>query len=228
MRHSMGTRLRSPRQRHGLPVIGQPECRVEGCEKEVRCKGLCQSHYMRQWRHGTATGGGSARYATPEASFAARTKAAGDGSGCVNWTGSKASTGHGVFASGPGRTRLAYRYSWEQVNGPVPEGMILDHACRNPSCVNVEHLRLADKSSNGANRTGAEAGRKYHLPRGVYPSLNKYQVKIQHRGKQYYLGTFETVEEAESASQQARAEFFKEFAGLGSARTSPVTESGPQ
>ena len=198
--------------------MARSQCSVEGCEKVARCKGLCQSHYMRQWRHGTATGGGSARYSTPEASFAARTKATDDGSGCVNWTGSKASTGHGVFASGPGRTRLAYRYSWEQVNGPVPEGMILDHACRNPSCVNVEHLRLADKSSNGANRTGAEAGRKYRLPRGVYPSLNKYQVKIQHLGKQHYLGTFETVAEASAAAAAGRSRLFGEFAGLGASR----------
>ena len=200
--------------------MARSQCSVEGCDKVARCKGLCQSHYMRQWRHGTATAGGNARYATQEASFAARAKDAGDGSGCINWAGSKSATGHGVIG-GTGRSNLAHRYSWEQANGPVPEGMILDHACSNPSCVNVEHLRLADKSSNGANRTGAEAGRKYHLPRGVYPSLNKYQVKIQHRGKQYYLGTFETVEEAESASQQARAEFFKEFAGLGGIRTSP-------
>ena len=194
----------------------RPECSIDGCDSPARARGWCKNHHQRWLRHGDPLGGGR-RFATPEESFQARATPANDGSGCILWTGSKAPTGHGIIG-GRGGTRLAYRYAWEKENGSVPEGMLLDHACRNPSCVNVEHLRLADKSSNGANRTGAEAGRKHYLPRGVYPSLNKYQVKVQHLGKQHYLGTFETVAEASAAADAGRARLFGEFAGLGAVR----------
>jgi len=35
---------------------------------------------------------------------------------------------------------LAYKFSWELVNGPVPEGLELDHLCRNRACVRPSHL----------------------------------------------------------------------------------------
>ena len=199
--------------------MARSQCSVEGCEKPVKNRGWCSMHATRWAKYGDPEAG-PRRFSNAEDSFRARAVPAADDSGCVLWTGAKTPTGHGVIRAG-GKNVGAHRYSWERSNGPVPDGLFIDHACRVPACVNTEHLRLSTKAQNGANRAGAEAGRRHVLPRGVYPSLDKYQVKIQHRGKQYYLGTFETVEEAESASQQARAEFFKEFAGLGSIRTSP-------
>lgn len=46
-------------------------------------------------------------------------------------------------------TRLGHRVAWEAVHGPIPEGMTLDHVCRNKPCVNVDHLRLLTNSENG-------------------------------------------------------------------------------
>ncbi|WP_369010576.1 HNH endonuclease signature motif containing protein, partial [Bacillus cereus] len=34
----------------------------------------------------------------------------------------------------------AHRYVYENLSGPIPEGMELDHLCRNPPCVNPDHL----------------------------------------------------------------------------------------
>lgn len=46
----------------------------------------------------------------------------------------------------------AHRAAWVYANGPIPEGMTVDHTCRNRRCVRVDHLRLltlAENSSDG-------------------------------------------------------------------------------
>ncbi len=63
----------------------------------------------------------------------------------------------GTQQNGYGRWRskiLAYRYSWERINGQVPEGLELDHLCRHPFCVNPDHLEAVTPQENkrrGAN-----------------------------------------------------------------------------
>lgn len=61
--------------------------------------------------------------------------------GCWNWIGDKDALGYGRLRErGSKRRLLAHRVSWESVNGRVPEGLELDHLCRNPPCVNPDHL----------------------------------------------------------------------------------------
>lgn len=59
-------------------------------------------------------------------------------SGCAVWTGAVAG-GRGRFNL-RGRTVLAHRTAWLTWRGPVPHGKELDHLCRNPRCVNLNHL----------------------------------------------------------------------------------------
>jgi hypothetical protein len=42
----------------------------------------------------------------------------------------------------------AHRAAWMLVNGPVPEGMVLDHICRNRACINLDHLRVVTQQEN--------------------------------------------------------------------------------
>ena len=37
---------------------------------------------------------------------------------------------------------------WIQVNGPVPEGLFIDHLCREPSCINPAHLEPVSHTEN--------------------------------------------------------------------------------
>lgn len=47
-----------------------------------------------------------------------------------------------------GRHALAHRYAWELVNGPVPDGLVLDHLCRNHACCNPDHLEAITQREN--------------------------------------------------------------------------------
>lgn len=62
-----------------------------------------------------------------------------DETGCWEWQASKIDKGYPRFTVCRVHI-LAYRYAYELLEGPVPEGLELDHLCRNPSCVNPGHL----------------------------------------------------------------------------------------
>lgn len=56
-------------------------------------------------------------------------------SGCWEWRGAKTWEGYGVY-----RGRNTHRIMFERVRGPLTKGLVLDHLCRNPPCMNPEHL----------------------------------------------------------------------------------------
>lgn len=107
----------------------------------------------------------------------------------------------------------AHRYAWEQINGPIPAGMVIDHTCWEHSCVNVDHLRLATRAQNNSNLSGAYGGRKHDLPRGVYLHGRGYSAKVTVGGTEHYLGTFDTIAEASAAAATKRSILFGEYAG---------------
>lgn len=150
-------------------------------------------------------------FRNPEESFAARTERRGE---CLIWTASKKG-GYGQIWTGS-RVDLAHRYAWERENGPVPDGMVVDHRehC-DRACVEVKHLRLATGGQNNANRAGANKSNASTGVRNVKPNGNGFEVAIQHQGKRRYFGTYPTVEEAAEVAEQKRAELFGEFAGKG-------------
>jgi hypothetical protein len=59
--------------------------------------------------------------------------------GCWEWQGAKATKGYGLFR-GDGPMVRTHRYSYEHLVGPIPDGLTLDHLCRNRACCNPEHL----------------------------------------------------------------------------------------
>jgi hypothetical protein len=66
---------------------------------------------------------------------------------CINWHKSIRDTGYGqTFFRG--KVMRAHRVAWIKANGEIPEGMVVDHMCRNRSCVNVEHLRVVTQREN--------------------------------------------------------------------------------
>lgn len=46
------------------------------------------------------------------------------------------------------KEQLAHRYSWELHNGPIPDGLVIDHLCRVRNCVNPAHMRVVTFRQN--------------------------------------------------------------------------------
>ena len=68
-------------------------------------------------------------------------------SGCHEWSGSRDKRGYGRF-SREGNTGLAHVYAYERQHGSVPDGLELDHLCRNTRCVNPLHLEAVTHREN--------------------------------------------------------------------------------
>ena len=63
-------------------------------------------------------------------------------SGCWEWLGARHPKGYGSFhMNDGGRTQRAHRVAYELFVGPIPEGLEIDHLCRNRGCVNPGHLQ---------------------------------------------------------------------------------------
>jgi hypothetical protein len=71
---------------------------------------------------------------------------------CWEWQRSCRTSGYGQYSTWKDGKRvknwLAHRYAYEQVVGPIPEGLEIDHLCRNRRCVNPDHLEPVTRSVN--------------------------------------------------------------------------------
>jgi hypothetical protein len=105
---------------------------------------------------------------------------------CWEWTAAK-THGYGTAWDGQ-RARPAHRMAWELLVGPIAEGLVLDHLCKNPACVNPDHLEPVTQGENlrRAKVAGRGQRRKTHCPSGhEYSATNTYL----HRGKHRYCRT---------------------------------------
>ena len=70
-------------------------------------------------------------------------------SGCTLWIGALRAQGYGsVYDKVEKKWKTAHRIAYELLVGPIPDGLQLDHLCRNRSCINVRHLEPVTRRIN--------------------------------------------------------------------------------
>lgn len=81
---------------------------------------------------------------------------------CWIWTGGTLASHkvkYGNFYLTGGRRRImAHRYSYELHVGQIPEGLVIDHLCRQTLCVNPKHLEPVTQRVNILRGVGLAAG----------------------------------------------------------------------
>ena len=87
--------------------------------------------------------------------------------GCWLWTAYRNKLGYGQFYDGV-RLVPAHRFSYELVNGPLEPGKVSDHLCRNPGCVNPDHVEPVTRGENVLRGYSLSAlnSRKTHCSKG--------------------------------------------------------------
>lgn len=111
-------------------------CTVEGCDRKHLSKGMCGMHYQRHSKNGDTKPTSTLGMPVCER---VRLRSEHRPNGCVIFKGCLTERGYGHIRDGK-RMRMTHIVMYEAKHGPVPEGLELDHLCRNRACWNEEHL----------------------------------------------------------------------------------------
>lgn len=84
---------------------------------------------------------------------------------CWIWTGAHSANGYGRIWDGT-RVVAAHRLVYENLVGPIPDGLEMDHLCRVPACVNPDHLEPVTAKENNRRGAGHPNGRKLRCIHG--------------------------------------------------------------
>ena len=155
-------------------------CTGPDCNRPMMAKGLCSGHYS------LVAQGKALRPLRPyyprgmpeDDRFFARVVEDGD---CWRWVGAQRPDGYGNFIGGDGRTWAAHRWAYEFFIGPIPDGLHLDHLCRNPSCVNPWHLDPVTAAVNNSRIPPENRRQPNELCRRGHP-MTPDNVRVNARG----------------------------------------------
>jgi len=88
---------------------------------------------------------------------------------CWNWTAYIHKSGYGRFYLN-GKIEHSHRLSYEEKYGKIPQGLQIDHLCRNRKCCNPDHLEavthLVNVQRGLAGKINNNQSKKTHCPQG--------------------------------------------------------------
>jgi len=144
-------------------------CLVRDCENKHLAKGYCKKHYRRVQNHGRP------ELPTTEERFWAKVEF----NDCWEWTGAKHPLGYGNF-NAASHYISAHRFAYQVLVGDIPNRLVLDHLCRNTSCVNPDHLQPVLQSVNirrGASPYAKKANARACVNGHPFSTSNTYLTK---------------------------------------------------
>lgn len=153
-------------------------CSIPDCPNPFYGRSYCQRHYQSARNHGTLP---PITHPSVEDRFWSKVEKNGplwNGSPCWLWTAYCDKDGYGHWTPTHGAAgKRAHRVAYEILIGPIPEGLPLDHLCRNSPCCNPNHLEPVTDRTNILRGVGFAAlnAKKTHCPKGhPYSLTNTY------------------------------------------------------
>jgi hypothetical protein len=152
-------------------------CSIPGCDRKHYGRGWCRRHWKKWRRNGDPLAGRWEYLPTIEQRFWQKVEKTDT---CWWWRGALTPQDGGHFRGAfrvNGRLQKAHRVAYELVVGPIPDGLQIDHLCRNPQCVNPAHLEPVTGAEN-TRRADPNAPRRAatHCQRGhPFDEANTYR-----------------------------------------------------
>lgn len=203
-------------------------CSIDGCGKPLKARGWCNVHHMRYLRHGdplnypdgkpiwTRKGHAPGPRADQPQMYPSRTPgevieqiyrhAVRSGPDqCWLWTGRVTDSGYPLRVRIEGKYFTRHRLCYELLIGEIPDGLLIDHRCRERRCLNPAHLRPVTSKQNQENQGGADVTSVSGFRNVQWNTrLNKWIVKVVHNGHSHYGGSFSSPREADAVATAMR------------------------
>jgi hypothetical protein len=160
------------------PIIPKATCSFGECNLPFLARGLCSKHWQ-QAKRGKIPFGVALiwpNYGSLEERLWPRVNKNGtipEGKPhlgpCWAWEGTVDGGGYGHITD-QGKTMKVHRIVFEWIKGKIPNGLEIDHLCRNPVCCNPEHLEAVTSRINNLRSTSPAAinSKKQIVPRDIH------------------------------------------------------------
>ncbi len=167
-------------------------CLMSGCYRRPQARNLCSLHYRREAKAGRLTqypAHGHSGIRVPLSQRLWRkinfNGPLWKGNPCWVWMGTLDGHGYGQIYAMPARRSpfKVHRVAYELIRGTIPNGLQIDHLCRNTRCVNPWHLEPVTSATNTLRGLSGEVTRARHLKQThcrhghPYDLLNTYITK---------------------------------------------------
>lgn len=213
----LSTFLRVPTLYH--KVLSRPETSICGCVESTGREGIFTMNWHEYFTYDASAGRLIWKTRSPESFEKPRHAPHWNGRFSGKVAGAPKTAKHRSMVRVFGMHLMAYRIIWEMHNGPIPEGMFVDHINRNPLDDRIENLRLANHSQNTANSAVSRRNTSGYKGVSRDKKINKWIVVVNDGGKSKRLGAYECIHDASEAYDEYAKSKHGEFAYLNNSRS---------